>query len=540
MVAWLLRWSLVLGFATVLMPVASAAEPLLTDRVEAVLRTKGYETGHWGLLVVDAGTGKTIYERNADQLFCPASVTKLFSTAAALSELGADFRFQTPVVRRGEVKDGVLQGDLILVTRGDLCMGGRTGPDGTFLFRDNDHTYSGGHFDGELVDADPLAALDHLARAVQSAGIKAIRGDVLVDERYFEATTSTGSGPKRVGPTVINDNVIDIVITPGGAAGEPADVRLVPETAFVTADLQVETVESSQSPRITITSVGSRRFSVRGQLPAGHKPVVKIYEVEEPAAFARALFIERLRARGVQVDAAAIGENQVEALPTSDEVAKLPKVAEYASPPFREYLKVILKVSHNLHASTLPLLLAAHHGERTLAEGLRREGELLKKLGVPVETISFGGGAGGARADLVTPRATVALLRAMAARPDFAAYDAALPVLGRDGTLAKAVDPDSPVRSHARAKTGTFWLENGLNGQSVLTSKALAGYMETATGQHLVFAFFLNEVPLKASGIQVSEATAKAGRLLGSLCEVFYRSDESKSEPDKPLLTPAR
>src|SRR3954453_4034473 len=110
----------------------------------------------------------------------------------------------------------------------------------------------------------------------------------------------------------------------------------------------------------------------------------------------------------------------------------------------------------------------------------------------------------------------------MAALPDFAAYDAALPVLGRDGTLAKAVPADSPARGHARAKTGTYWLDNGLNGRSVLTSKALAGYMETALGRQLVFAFFLNDVPLEATGPKVTAATAKAGRLLGSLCEVFY------------------
>lgn len=537
MAARLLRWSLILGLGCgAATAIVKAGEPI-EPRVEEVLKTKGFEGGHWGILVVDGTTGKTVYERNADQMFCPASVTKLFSTAAALSDLGADFRFQTPVVRRGDVKDGVLQGDLILVTRGDPCMGGRTGPEGKFLFRDNDHTYSGSHFDGEIVSADPLAALDHLARAVQAAGIKAITGDVLVDERFFESTSSTGSGPSRVGPTVINDNVIDIVVTPAGSAGEPAEVRLIPETAFASADLQVETVESSQPPRLTVRSVGPRQFSVRGQLPAGHKPVVKIYEVEEPAAFARTLFIERLRGRGVQVAAAAIGENHVENLPTTADVAKLPKVAEYTSPPFREYLRVILKVSHNLHASTLPLLLAAHHGEKTLAEGLRREGELLKKLGVPIETISFGGGAGGHRADLVTPRATVALLRAMAARPDFPAYDAALPVLGRDGTLAKAVSAESPARGHARAKTGTFWLENGLTGQSVLTSKALAGYMETTTGRPLVFAFFLNEVPLDAKDAQVTEATAKAGRLLGSLCEVFYRSDEPKAPPAAPAVS---
>ncbi|MHC5536935.1 D-alanyl-D-alanine carboxypeptidase, partial [Singulisphaera rosea] len=107
------------------------------------------------------------------------------------------------------------------------------------------------------------------------------------------------------------------------------------------------------------------------------------------------------------------------------------------------------------------------------------------------------------------------------------------PVLGRDGTLAKSVASDSPARGHARAKTGTYWVDNGLNGKSVLLSKALAGYMETASGRPLVFAFFLNNVPLDVTDSEVTDATAAAGRLLGTLCEVFYTSD-SKDTPKPP------
>ncbi len=212
----------------------------------------------------------------------------------------------------------------------------------------------------------------------------------------------------------------------------------------------------------------------------------------------------------------------------------MPKLAEYTSPPFRENIRVILKVSHNLHASTLPLLLAARHGERTLEAGLKRQGAVLKSLGISPRAVSFGGGAGGDRADLATPRATVTLLRAMAARPEFSAYEAALPILGRDGTLAKAVAPDSSARGHARAKTGTYSVENGLDGTVVLTSKALAGYLETASGRPLVFAAFVNNVPLDSprAGRSLSEATTEAGRVLGKLCEVFY--DDSKEPPPAP------
>jgi serine-type D-Ala-D-Ala carboxypeptidase/endopeptidase (penicillin-binding protein 4) len=523
---------LVTGGFLLLEPTARAQEPeratghdTLSRRVEAVLTSPGFQSGHWGLLVVDRKTGQVVYERNADQLFAPASVTKLFSTAAALIELGPGYRFQTPVVRHGEVDaKGKLQGELILVAQGDLCMGGRTGPEGVLLFKDDDHTYSGGNPRSEIVGTSPLAGLDHLAREVLAAGIREISGDVIVDDRLFDQAVGTGSGPSRISPIVINDNVVDVLARPAGKAGEPAFVTIQPATEFVTIDAVVETVEEGKPAVITVERISPERYTVRGQLPVGHVQVVKIAEIEQPASFARALLIEALRRRGVRVAAAPLASNQTSGLPARSEVIKLPKVAEYTSPPFSEYARVILKVSHNLHASTLPLLIAAHRGEHTLAEGLKREGGILKNLGLEPGTISFGGGAGGARSDLTTPRATVTLLRAMAKRPEFAAFDAALPVLGRDGTLAKSVAADSPARGHAHAKTGTFYVENDLDGTTVLTSKALAGYLETASGRSLVFAAFVNNVPLDAPkpNRSVSDATAAAGRLLGKLCEALY------------------
>ena len=497
----------------------------MSQRVEAVLSTAGYQKGHWGVLVVDRKTGDVIYERNADQLFSPASVTKLFSTAAALVELGTGYRFQTPVVRHGEVDAaGKLNGDLILVASGDLCMGGRTGPEGVLLFKDEDHTYAGGNLKSEIVGTNPLAGLDHLAREVEAAGIREIAGDVIVDDRLFAAAVATGSGPSRVSPILINDNVIDVLARPAGKAGEPAVVTFQPATQFVLVDALVETVPEGKQASLTVARVGPAKYTVRGQLPVGHSQVVKIGEIEQPASFARALFIEALRRHRVRVTASPLESNNTSGLAARGDVIKLPKVAEYTSPPLSEYARVILKVSHNLHASTLPLLIAAHHGERTLEEGLKREGRILKSLGLEPGTISFGGGAGGSRSDLVTPRATVTLLRAMATRPEFAAFDSALPVLGRDGTLAKSVAADSPARGHAHAKTGTYFVENELEGTTVLTSKALAGYLETASGRSLVLAAFVNNVPLDAPKPtkSVSDATAEAGRLLGKLCEALY------------------
>jgi D-alanyl-D-alanine carboxypeptidase/D-alanyl-D-alanine-endopeptidase (penicillin-binding protein 4) len=365
---------------------------------------------------------------------------------------------------------------------------------------------------------------------VKGAGVTRVAGDVIVDDRLFEPAPSSGSGPRQVSPIVVNDNVVDILVSPAPTVGDLAEVKIVPRTAFVTMEQHVETTADGSPPSIHVRTEGPRRFSIRGRIPIGHKPIVRIHEVDDAASYARALFIERLRERGVDVAASPLGSNNITSLPARDHVLKLPKLAEYTSPPLADYLRVILKASHNLHASTLPMLIAAHHGERTLNDGLRREGEILKRLGVDVTSISFGGGAGGSRADLVTPRATVALLRAMAGRSDYAAYEAALPILGRDGTLAESVSANSPVRGHARAKTGTFWVENGLNGSAVLTSKALAGTLETASGRRLVFAFFVNDVPIDASSIDaVTEATVNAGKLLGRLCEAFYADEKAET-----------
>ena len=536
----------------------------LEERVKAVLETPAYRAGHWGILVVDASTGRSVYEHNGDQFFAPASVAKLFSVAAALVELGADHRFETPVVRRGEVDpQGTLHGDLILIAQGDLSMGGRTGADGALLFKDDDHTYAGGNPRSDIV-GDPLAGLDHLAREVRAAGIKRVAGEVIVDDRLFDPADSTGSGPRRLSPIIINDNVLDVIVEPGKAAGEPASVCYRPLTDHVIMDAQVETVAALPPPKITvpasqrgdleklpgpepvplpdvhIITMGPHRFAVRGKIAVGHSRLLLTHEIDHAASLARAFFIEAMRRREVRLDASPLGENDTAGLADRPAIARLPKVAVFTSAPFRESMKVILKVSHNLHASTLPMLLAARHGERTLEAGLRRQGKVLQSLGLDLATVSLGGGAGGSRSDLVTPRATVALLQAMTRRPDFAAFDAALPVLGRDGTLAQTVTSDSPARGHARAKTGTYFVENKLSGKVLLSSKALAGYLDTASGRPLIFAFFVNNVMLDVPrpDRSVSEATAEAGRLLGTLCEVFY-TIEGEEIAAKPSLSDA-
>lgn len=475
-----------------------------------------FKHAHWGLLVVDQETMEPLMEWNADKLFVPASTTKLYSVACAMEELGADYQFRTRVYQSGRREGDQLIGNLILVASGDPSMGGRTTKEGRVAFANTDHTYANGVNDAELTATDPLAGIRDLAKQIRTQGIVRLRGDVWIDDRLFEKAESTGSGPSQLTPIMINDNVIDITIEPA-KAGEPCRLTTRPPTKALVIENGMRTVAAGEAMETWITPLGGGKVHIHGKLPEGHKPVVRIWEVPNASSFARTLLIETLESEGVIVDAAAASDHPTVTLPSSYE--GLPLVAELVSPPFSEFAKLTLKVSHNLHASTLPLIVASRHSERTLRAGLRRQQEFLGKAGVEVDTISFGGGAGGSRADYVTPRATVQLLKYMTTRTSFAAYHEALPRLGVDGTLAKSLDADSPARDRVFAKTGTLSWENVMNGGSLLTSKALAGYMESSRGRKLLFATFVNNVHLRG-GLEARSV----GKDLGKVAEIVYKT----------------
>ena len=496
---------------------SALAEDRVPPKVREVMDSAKYKQAHWGLLAVDLKTGDVRYELNSAKLFAPASTTKCFSVACALDAFGADHRFETPIVRRGEVNDkGELAGDLILIASGDLTLGGRTTESGEIAFTNGDHTYASGGTESELTPQDPLAGLNELAREVAKAGIKRVRGDVLIDDRLFEKAEGSGSGPGRITPIYVNDNLFDFTITPA-KAGQPAEVKWRPESKSFRIETHVETVAKDGKTETSVRDLGGGRISVSGRIAEGHKPVLRVLEAPDANSFARTLLIEALNRQGVDVEAPAAADHPADKLPARDETLKLPSVAKFVSPPFAENARLILKVSHNQHASTLPLLVAAKHGERTLSQGLRRQHDFLKRVGVDVDTISFGGGAGGSRSDYTTPAATVQLLRHMATRSDFDAYRRAMPRLGVDGTLAKSVGADSPAKDKVSAKTGTLYWDNVMNASSLLTSKALAGYMTTSKGDTLAFALFVNNAPLR-NGL----TTTTVGKDLGHIAELLF------------------
>ncbi len=512
-------------FFALMVPASSMSADTLSDRIDAFINAPRYQHSHWGILVADLKSGKTIYEHNADRLFTPASTTKLFTMATALDTFGADYRFKTPVYLRGSVDPkGTLKGDLILVASGDLTFGGRTDADGRIPFTVVDHLAAGrdGAMSAVLTEQDPLAGINSLAKQVAASGIKDVTGEVIVDDRFFE-TSQTWYGLVRT-PIPVNEDVFDFVITPT-RPGKAASVTWRPRTSAYRIETNVKTVAATESPQISITSEGPERIIVAGRMPAQHKPSIRIWHVDkERASFARTLFIEALQRTGVKIKAAPLGKNPSELLPDTDAYRKMSRVALFTSPPYSETVKLILKVSHNLGADSTPLLVAAKHGKRTFDDGMVMERIFLEKAGLDVKVISLSDGAGGDPADLVTPKATVQLLRYVATRPYFKAFYEALPILGVDGTLAHTVPPDSPARGKLHAKTGTFPIVDLLTQKLTLRAKGLAGYLTASSGRELVVAFLVNNVPLMEDSDDFAQMM-RVGDDLGKLAEIIYLAE---------------
>jgi D-alanyl-D-alanine carboxypeptidase/D-alanyl-D-alanine-endopeptidase (penicillin-binding protein 4) len=112
----------------------------------------------------------------------------------------------------------------------------------------------------------------------------------------------------------------------------------------------------------------------------------------------------------------------------------------------------------------------------------------------------------------------VSYLRMMSKRPDFAAFHAALPILGKDGTLAQ-IQTGSPAAGHEHSKTGTFAVGDPLNKGIMVPAKGLAGYTTTASGRHLILAIYVNRVLVSTAE---DEVTRVVGQALGEIAAAAY------------------
>ena len=470
------------------------AQAELGPKVAKIMNHPFYRYGEWGYLEVDPSDGHIVRSLGpAERLYIPGSAAKLFSVSATLDALGFDHRFKTPVYAQGKVKNGTLKGNLVLVASGDLTMGGRTTPKGTVSYTPVDHTYANDVPGATLTPENPLAGLDEIAEQVRKSGIRRVDGNVLIDDRLFDPPPADDPDPNLdpwPSPITINDNVIDVQIKPGKVGEKPKVVKWRPQVAPYRIDVQAKTVPAGKPTTLSVNAASDGRIVVGGDIAADSGKQLRVASVDDPASFARTALIEALKRAGLSVGASPIGSNPSSELPKKGSYGANDRVAAYVSPPFSEYAKLILKVSHNYGANLDVCLMAVKAGSPECNDGFPVMKKFFEKAGVDVNQVALADGRGGNPADRFTPKAATDLLLYWLEQPQAKKFRKMLPELGVNGSLAKDCK-DCPARGKVFAKTGTVALPDFVNGR-LIEAESLGGYLEAKPGRYHVFYLVVN------------------------------------------------
>ncbi len=504
-------------------PAAAAPQSRMAADVQTILARPALRASQLGIAFYDLDRHRMAFSRDADKYYVAASTTKLLTEGTSLALLGPGYRFTTIVYRDGNVDAaGTLHGDLILRAAGDPNLSNRVQPNDTLAFENEDHAY-GGSVDTKAVSGDPLAVLAQFARQISARDIKAVTGRVLVDDSLFPDTTQELGTGTTVAPIAVNDNVVDVTVSPGAAAGDAVRISVSPQTPYVTFVNGATTGAPRSANTTNMTSdvedaAGNRRVTITGVFPSDSPSILYDYPVPSPRRFAEIALEQALSQAGVRVLHG--GSNTLpDAASLTRTYAAQNVVARHVSPPLSQDVKVTLKVSDNLHAAMMPYLwgaLVAGNKTDPQSAGFKLERSFLARAGFnPLDFVQNDGEGANA---FFQPAEIVRYLAYLRTQPYFGAVYRGLPVLGVDGTLFN-IQNHAPAAGKVHAKTGTNGTGDLLNGGRLfLTGKGLAGYFTARSGRHFAFCVYLNNFGLPAG----KDPSQPAGQILGEIANDGY------------------
>ena len=429
--------------------------PALEEAIAGVLEDSELQQTDISIHVEDLTDGEILYSRQADQRMNPASNVKLLTAAVVLDQLGPNHVFSTKLITNSN-SDGRL-----------------------------DDLYVRGEGEAFLLYEDVL----HWASQLRSRGIEAIDGDVVIDDKVFDAgylppgfdlRDSGAAYRSPIGAVSVNFNAITAEIEPADQPGEAPTVRVNPPNTYVQVDNQAQTVQGSL-PHIEVTSTPTEegtRLTIGGTIGVNADTVSQRKRIDDPPAFTGSVIAEAMGMVGIDFD----GQVRHGAAPTEGE-----ELLDHRSAPLMEAVWAMNKWSNNFIAEQL-LRVLGNDGDdpSTWEAALNRAEETLEEFGFAPDSYRLNNGSGLYDGNELTARQIVGLLRQMNTHrygPEFAS---SLAIAGVDGTLAHRLDDDL-TKSNLRAKTGTL-----------RDVTALSGYMETAGGRTVAFSILFNDPPRRA------------------------------------------
>jgi D-alanyl-D-alanine carboxypeptidase/D-alanyl-D-alanine-endopeptidase (penicillin-binding protein 4) len=484
------------AFAAAILALAPAAAPpanpttaqttqTLQQRVEARLRASGPGT-RFGL-VVAGEDGRELIAIAPDSRFMPASVTKMFVTAAAFANL--------PGLDRPDREGGAsVSLDRVAGSDPDVILAG--------------------HGDARLSSA-PDCRLDCLAVLADAVAARTKRvRDVIGDSTFFpDQRWSPGMSwnniPTRSGTAIsalsLDDNELPLRVRPG----KPGEKPIVEFPAYYAVENEALTVAGGATDLGYDRLPGSFTVRLTGTIAAGAEPELLRLGIDDPAHYAAWRLRALLEARGVRVSgralaryrslpaarpAAAPAAAEPRPRPAPPVVAPDASLARLVPPPLGEDLVLTTKVSQNLHAELLLRRLGRVNGSGAIADGSAMVAAMLERAGLARAAWDFSDGSGMSTYNRIAPRGAVTFLRWAAAQPWGAAWRAGLPVGGVDGTLAKRFR-GTPLEGRLFAKTG-----------SLNATASLSGYLVARSGRTLTFSIHANDIPEGAAATETMDA----------------------------------
>ncbi|MEP6781861.1 MAG: D-alanyl-D-alanine carboxypeptidase/D-alanyl-D-alanine-endopeptidase [Gemmatimonadaceae bacterium] len=444
--------------------------------VDSMVNDAQFSSAHWGILIVDPERNDTLYARNIDKLFMPASNQKIITSAVSLTQLGADYHWQTPVVLRGATKGHTFVGDVLVVGRGDPS------------------------WSDAMRNGEALTSFAPIADALTTRGITKIEGRVLAEGNAFsDATTGFGWAfddfdAAYSAPTdelFFNEGFFTLTVRAGAKVARALTVSTKPTTKFPKIDIlavareRADTVDAKRPLQVQWDSTATV-VEVTGTLPMGDSVRVEV-PYRHPNDAALAAITETLAARGISI---VMPKSVRKASAKNAAPMRAPDtLVVLTSPPLRDALKRMDKPSQNQMAELLFKTTALEKSGVGSADSARAVVQRqMVAWGIAPEGIAVRDGSGLSRHDYIAPRTLVRVLDVMRTSPSFDDFYAALPIAGIDGTISNRMK-GTAAAGNVHAKTGT-----------VDKARSLSGYVTTADGHMLVFSFLCNNftVPTRA------------------------------------------
>lgn len=455
--------------APLMLPVAVVPPPttraVLQHVVDSVTTAPMWRNARLGVLIVNAERGDTLVSHDADRLFMPASNQKLLTGAIALTTLGPDYRWRTPVLLHGVQRGHTFVGNVLIAGSGDPSVS---------------NALRGGR---------AASAFDAVADALVARGISRVRGRVLpVGDALPGLTTGYGWAyddfdfgySAAIDELMFNEGELYLQVRAAPKVGAPVTVERLPTSAYPALRVQAITRDSAvtaNAPRperlaAAYDSIG-HTLVLTGTMPLGDSARLTVAYRHPADAYVAAL-TQSLAERRIVVQARPLTRRDT-AGRTTDTLVVLESV------PFADVLRRMQKPSQNQIAELLFRTVALQRTGSGSADSAQAVGaRTLAEWGVTSADAAYRDGSGLSRHDYVTPRAIVTVLDVMRRSPHFALFREALPIAGVDGTIGNRMR-GTPAQGNARAKTGTLD-----------KARSLSGYVTTADGRLLMFSLLAN------------------------------------------------